>query len=116
MLYIKNGTVIDPVENGLYKADLQIENGRITGIIKEPENRMEEAGTDIQVIDAGGLMIAPGLADTHVHFRDPGFTYKEDIYTGAAAAAKGGFTQIVLMANTKPPSRQKDIYVSAKVL
>lgn len=103
MLYIKNGTVIDPVEKGLYKADLQIENGRITGIIKEPENRMEEAGQDIQVIDAGGLMIAPGLADTHVHFRDPGFTYKEDIYTGAAAAAKGGFTQIVLMANTKPP-------------
>lgn len=103
MLYIKNGTVIDPVEKGLYKADLQIENGRITGIIKEPENRMEEAGSDIQVIDAGGLMIAPGLADTHVHFRDPGFTYKEDIYTGAAAAAKGGFTQIVLMANTKPP-------------
>lgn len=103
MLYIKNGTVIDPVEKGLYKADLQIENGRITGIIKELENRMEEAGSDIQVIDAGGLMIAPGLADTHVHFRDPGFTYKEDIYTGAAAAAKGGFTQIVLMANTKPP-------------
>ena len=47
-------------------------------------------------------MIAPGLADTHVHFRDPGFTYKEDIHTGARAAARGGFTQIVLMANTKP--------------
>lgn len=102
MLYIKNGTVIDPVENGLYKADLQIENGRITGIIREPEDRVRELMPDAQVIDADGLMIAPGLSDTHVHFRDPGFTYKEDIYTGAAAAAKGGFTQIVLMANTKP--------------
>lgn len=48
------------------------------------------------------MLIAPGLADTHVHFRDPGFTYKEDILSGAEAAKKGGYTQIVLMANTKP--------------
>ncbi len=102
MLYIKNGIVIDPVGNESYKADLQIENGRITGIIREPEDGMVKFMSDDRIIDAEGLMIAPGLADTHVHFRDPGFTYKEDIYTGAAAAAKGGFTQIVLMANTKP--------------
>ncbi len=49
-----------------------------------------------------GLVVAPGLMDTHVHFRDPGFTYKEDIITGAAAAARGGFTSVVCMANTKP--------------
>lgn len=55
-----------------------------------------------KVLDVSGLCIAPGLADTHVHFRDPGFTHKEDIDTGSAAAKKGGFTQIVLMANTKP--------------
>ena len=55
-----------------------------------------------QVIDAAGKVVAPGLADVHVHFRDPGFTYKEDIDTGAAAAARGGFTAVVLMANTKP--------------
>ena len=55
-----------------------------------------------QVIDAAGKVVAPGLVDVHVHFRDPGFTYKEDIHTGAAAAAKGGFTTVVLMANTKP--------------
>ena len=49
-----------------------------------------------------GLVTAPGLVDVHVHFRDPGLTYKEDIHTGAAAAAKGGFTTVVCMANTKP--------------
>ena len=55
------------------------------------------------VIDAAGLVVAPGLIDVHVHFRDPGLTYKEDIQTGALAAAKGGFTTVVCMANTKPP-------------
>ena len=48
------------------------------------------------------LVIAPGLIDTHVHFRDPGFTYKEDLHTGSLAAAKGGFTSVVCMANTSP--------------
>jgi len=108
MLYIANGTIIDPVKDRLYKADLQIEGGRILRIFERDEEKPEilknredlKAGT---VIDAAGLMVAPGLADTHVHFRDPGFTYKEDIYTGARAAAKGGFTAVVLMANTKPP-------------
>ncbi|MFR2926437.1 MAG: amidohydrolase family protein, partial [Eubacterium sp.] len=77
-------------------------------IIKD--NIIEEVGHDISidetdnvtVIDATGLVVAPGLMDTHVHFRDPGFTYKEDIITGAAAAARGGFTSVVCMANTKP--------------
>lgn len=111
MLYIKSGTIIDPVENRLYRGDIQIKDGKIFSIIKRKEMEVDALKepsaleTDIatdQIIDAAGLMIAPGLADTHVHFRDPGFTYKEDIHTGAKAAAKGGFTQIVLMANTKP--------------
>lgn len=111
MLYIKNGTIIDPVENRLYRGDIQIRDGKIFSIIEKKEMEVDASKepsaleTDIetdQIIDAAGLMIAPGLADTHVHFRDPGFTYKEDIHTGAKAAAKGGFTQIVLMANTKP--------------
>lgn len=104
MLYIKNGTVIDPVKDKVYKADLLIEEGRISRIVTEEEKEAEsfEAPENAQIIDARGLMAAPGLVDTHVHFRDPGFTYKEDIFTGAAAAKKGGYTGIVLMANTKP--------------
>ncbi len=120
MLYIKNGMVIDPDEDRVYQADIKIEDGKVTGIYpmsKEGKDEElpkgitkgeEEKDRNGQVIDAGGLMIAPGLADTHVHFREPGFTYKEDIDTGAAAAAKGGFTQIVLMANTKPSVDNKD--------
>ena len=56
----------------------------------------------MKIIDAKGCIVAPGLVDVHVHFRDPGLTYKEDIETGAKAALKGGFTSVVLMANTKP--------------
>ena len=103
MLHIKNGTLIDPEENALYRADLQIEDGHIVRIIREEEKRATASPADVQTINADGLMIAPGLADTHAHFRDPGFTWKEDIHTGAAAAVRGGFTQIVLMANTRPP-------------
>ncbi len=135
-LFIKNGTIIDPIGNCRYKADLQIEKGRISRIIRKEESLSletapEDTGekewrttggqnvgvnSDARVIEGDGLMIAPGLADTHVHFRDPGFTYKEDIYTGARAAAKGGFTQIVLMANTKPCVDNEDTlsYVLAK--
>ena len=57
---------------------------------------------EMQTIDAEGYIVAPGLVDVHVHFRDPGFTEKEDIFTGAKAAARGGFTSVVLMANTNP--------------
>ncbi len=103
MIWIKDGMVIDPVGDVVYRADLVIENGRISRILKDGEPLGEESSGDVQVIDGTGLMVAPGLADTHVHFRDPGFTYKEDIDSGAAAAVRGGFTQIVLMANTKPP-------------
>lgn len=97
MLYIKNGSLVDPSENRIYRADLQIEDGKITEI---GENLIP--GAEDEVLFAEGLLIAPGLIDTHVHFRDPGFTYKEDILTGAEAAKRGGYTGIVLMANTSP--------------
>lgn len=119
MLYIKNGTIIDPVKNILYEADLWIEEGRIAEILPHKEGKREQSLNKIPeecLYDARGLMIAPGLADTHVHFRDPGFTYKEDIESGAEAAKRGGFTQIVLMANTKPPVDHEDTlaYVLSK--
>ena len=98
-MFIKNGRVVDSVTG----------TDEIMNIIIK-DNILEEVGHDISidetdnvtVIDATGLVVAPGLMDTHVHFRDPGFTYKEDIITGAAAAARGGFTSVVCMANTKP--------------
>lgn len=100
MLLIKNGYVTDP-KNGLEgKRDVVLEEGRIKKICRPGE--WQEDGSE-QVIDAKGMIVAPGLIDVHVHFRDPGLTYKEDIHTGAAAAAKGGYTTVVCMANTKPP-------------
>ncbi len=109
MLWIKNGYVIDPKSGMEGKKDILIENGRIVKITEsgstENAGAASEQGIDaenMQVINAEGLIVAPGLIDVHVHFREPGFTYKEDIQTGARAAAKGGFTTVVLMANTKP--------------
>ena len=102
MLLIKNGTLVDPESGRSFRADLELSEGKISRISEKKNYERAEALGE-EVIDADGLMIAPGLVDTHVHFRDPGFTYKEDILTGGEAAKRGGFTQIVLMANTKPP-------------
>jgi dihydroorotase len=97
MLLIKNGLVIDPVTHTQGIRHLVIDGKYIKQVTENlPEGIFE------QVIDAEGQIVAPGLVDIHVHFRDPGFTYKEDIQTGANAAAKGGFTTVVCMANTKP--------------
>lgn len=105
MLLIKNGRVIDPASKMDEKKDLLVENGKIVKVLESgTENTALEAEYGhLAIIDATGLVVAPGLVDVHVHFRDPGLTYKEDIHTGAAAAAKGGFTTVVCMANTKPP-------------
>ena len=97
-MFIKNGYIIDPKSGREGNYDILIEKGVIVKIGKclEPPKGCR------RVIDAEGLLVAPGLVDVHVHFREPGFTQKEDINTGAAAAAKGGFTTVVLMANTRP--------------
>ncbi len=71
----------------------------------------EAKGEILQIIDCKGLCAAPGLVDGHVHFRDPGFTYKEDIETGARAAAAGGYTSVICMANTKPVIDNEDTIV-----
>ena len=102
MILIKGSRVLDPASGTDSRADLVIEDGVIKEICP-PDTFGGRAEADYdQVIDGTGLVTAPGLVDVHVHFRDPGLTYKEDIHSGAAAAAKGGFTTVVCMANTKP--------------
>jgi dihydroorotase len=125
MLIIKNGRIMDPATgmNGLF--DILIDDGRIARIglcgsldemaretlsMKIRPQGPQEVLTEI---DATGCVVAPGLVDGHVHFRDPGFTYKEDIDTGARAAARGGFTSVIMMGNTNPhmdnPDTIKDV-------
>ena len=102
-LLIKNGTLIDPVcgPNGV--TDILVEDGTISVIGSDLDDRQA------QVVDATGLHVCAGLIDMHVHLRDPGLTYKEDILTGSAAAAKGGFTAIACMPNTKPVADSPEI-------
>ncbi len=98
MLLIRNGYMIEPKSGKEGKYDILTEGDRILSIGKN----IPEPQDNCRVIEAEGLLVAPGLVDVHVHFRDPGFPEKEDIITGAAAAARGGFTTVVMMANTKP--------------
>lgn len=100
MLLIQNGRIVDTVTGTDAILDVLIDDNRIVKVAEKISPDMISG--DVGVIDASGLVVAPGLVDTHVHFRDPGFTYKEDILTGAEAAARGGFTTVVCMANTKP--------------
>ena len=108
MLILKNGYMIDPASGieGYRDILIDTDSEKIVRIVPRGALAEEMASTVNDsigdVIDLTGQILAPGLVDVHVHFRDPGFTHKEDIHTGAAAAAKGGFTSVVLMANTKP--------------
>ena len=94
-LLIEYGWLVDPVTGINTMANLLIEDGKIVDISKQP------MPAD-QVIDAAGLVVAPGLVDLHVHLREPGLEYKETVETGCAAAAHGGVTTLVAMGNTKP--------------
>src|ERR1041384_581860 len=95
---IRNGRVIDPVNKRDETADVYIADGKI--VRSKSEIRNPESG--IEEINAKGLIIAPGLIDLHVHLREPGFSHKETIESGARAAAAGGFTTVVCMPNTSP--------------
>ena len=88
---------MDPGTNASYKADLHIRDGVIAKIGPDLS-----AAPGEECLDAEGFIIAPGLIDTHTHFRDPGFPHKETLHTGALAAARGGFTAVICMANTSP--------------
>ena len=95
-MIIKHGLVMDPASGLSEHMDILVKDGKIVKIAPEITDNTEE------ILEARGLIVGPGLLDTHVHFRDPGFTYKEDIHTGALASAKGGFTTVICMANTSP--------------
>ena len=97
-LLIANGYVIDPDQQINAGKNVLIEDGRIAGIM----NRSDALPEDAQLVDATGLIVAPGFIDLHVHLREPGQEYKETIATGAAAAVAGGWTSICAMPNTDP--------------
>jgi dihydroorotase len=101
MLIIKNAFLIDPASATEATSDIVIDGERILKICKPGEAGDLEAAAQT-VIDASGMVAAPGLVDCHVHFRDPGFTYKEDIASGAECAKRGGFSTVVMMGNTNP--------------
>lgn len=97
MIGIRDIRVLDPANGRDEILNLLIADGKIVSI--GGELRENDC---IRILDGTGLTAAPGLVDVHVHFRDPGLIYKEDIETGAKAAARGGYTTVVCMANTKP--------------
>ena len=110
VLLIKNGTVINPGDKTMTKADVLIKDGTVAEVAPAIKEKADE------VYDAKGCYVMPGFIDLHVHLRDPGLEYKEDIQTGGAAALHGGFTTIVAMPNTKPVADRPDVidYVKHK--
>jgi len=96
-LIIKNANVLNAAGE-LELKDITIEDNRVTGII-DAGSEVEVSG---EVIDAAGKLVAPGFIDMHVHLREPGFEHKETIATGTRSAAKGGYTTIACMPNTRP--------------
>ncbi|MGB4599566.1 MAG: dihydroorotase [Trichlorobacter sp.] len=103
-LLIKGGRVIDPSQGIDDTLDLVVENG----LVKEIGPGLT-APAGAETIDAGGKYVVPGLIDMHVHLRDPGLEYKEDIISGTKAAVAGGFTSLVCMPNTKPAVDNKTV-------
>lgn len=117
MLLIQNCRLVDPASQTDGLRDILIKEERIAqiggaGTICPPA----EGKSGCRIVNAAGLCAVPGLVDTHVHFRDPGALYKEDIFTGAKSAAAGGVTSVVLMANTTPHVDNEETlrYVSEK--
>src|SRR4051812_41592910 len=104
-LLIKGGTVIDPAGNVEGAFDLLISNGRIA----EVAPRGQVKGKAAETLDARNLVVAPGFIDLHVHLREPGQTHKENIASGTAAAAEGGFTSVCAMPNTSPVNDSVEI-------
>ena len=98
-ILIRNGRLIDPANEHDDVTDILLANGKVERL---GQQSAPKAGGDLTVIDAAGCIVAPGLIDIHVHFREPGQEEKETIATGAASAVNGGFTTVCCMPNTRP--------------
>jgi len=107
MLILRGGRVIDPASGLDAVADVVVENGRIVRVGRDAAEGL--VGESIQSIDCTGRWVTPGFVDLHVHFREPGQEYKEDIASGLRAAAAGGFTTVCAMPNTKPANDTRAI-------
>ena len=97
-ILIKNGHVVDPANKIDEVMDIFVEDG----IISETGENPDIEGIGMEIIDAEGMYVTPGLVDMHCHLRDPGQEYKEDIETGTKAALAGGITSVACMPNTSP--------------
>src|SRR5262245_1799423 len=101
-LLITNGRLIDPSQDLDAKVDLLIEDGVVARVDKKIKASAES-------IDAGGMIVVPGLIDLHTHLREPGHEHKETIATGTRAAVAGGYTAVCAMANTMPPNDERAV-------
>ncbi len=111
MILIKNGLLIDPASERQGEYDVLVDGGRVTLIAERgqiPQSVLAHDAT-IEIIDAQGQWVLPGLVDLHVHLREPGFEWKETIESGAQAALLGGYTTICCMANTRPVNDHAEV-------
>ncbi len=106
--WIKGGEVIDPRSGTKRTLDIVIQKGKIERLLPPGKFNPSE-DIDLKIIDASGMIVAPGLIDMHVHFREPGEEYKETIATGSQAAAAGGFTSVACMPNTNPVNDSRSV-------
>ncbi|HVT06952.1 MAG TPA: amidohydrolase family protein, partial [Polyangia bacterium] len=105
-LVLRGGRVIDPRRGLDAEADVLLVDGLVSRI---GPGLADGAGRDVQVVDARGRWVVPGLIDLHAHLREPGQEYKEDVATGTRAAASGGFTAVCAMPNTTPPNDNRAV-------
>ena len=106
MILVKNGRVIDPASDTDKQIDILIKGSKIVSMSADMQHNIADnvvLKDNLTIIDAADKIVVPGLIDCHVHFREPGFEYKETINSGTKAAAKGGFTSVICEPNTKPP-------------